>query len=396
MSQTIRITVGNPAHGGHCIARHEGRAVFVRGAIPGEVVEAYVGDDAPDARFWNADVVAVLEASPDRVEHPWPEAALGGVGGAELGHVSLVAQREWKRAVLHESLWRFAGIDYEGDVRAAPGDDERGGLTYRTRVSATAGDDGKATMTVAGTGERHTLRRMPLAVEAAERALLSTRADAGQLIEVATTSMGETHVSLGRTDQRILTETVTVNGRSFAYAVKAGEFWQVHREGPALLLGEVMSAVGDAPRVLDLYAGAGLFSVPFAAEGREVTAVEVAGANAKGKTSLEQNLRGYSGATAIAGDTRRTVAQMVAADDDWSEGVVVLDPPRSGAKAATIQAITALGAARIVYVACDPVALGRDAKTLAEQGYTFEGAQGFDMFPMTHHIETIATFTRAS
>lgn len=396
MTQTIHLTVGAPAHGGHCIARLEGRAVFVRGGLPGEVVKARVDDPATDARFWNAQVTEVLEASPDRVEHPWPEAAAGGVGGAELGHVALAAQREWKLSVVRESLERFAGIDYDGDVRAAPGDDARGGLRYRTRVSATAGDDGRATMAVPGSGERRTLTHMPLAVEEAEEALLATTMEPGQLIEVATTSFGETYVSAGKGDPKLLTETVTVGERSFAYALRAGEFWQVHRAAPQVLLGEVMRLVADAPRVLDLYSGAGLFAVPFAAEGRDVTAVELASSHSRGKSSLQQNLRGYATANAIVGDTRRTLSAMAAADEDWTSGAVVLDPPRSGAKAATIQAIAALEPSRIVYVACDPVALARDAGTLAAAGYVHDSIQAFDLFPMTHHIETVASFVRAT
>ncbi len=203
-------------------------------------------------------------------------------------------------------------------------------------------------------------------------------------------------MSTGKGDSKLLTETVTVGERSFAYALRAGEFWQVHREAPRVLLGEVMRLVADAPRVLDLYSGAGLFAVPFAAEGRDVTAVELASSHSRGKSSLQQNLRGYATANAIVGDTRRTVAAMAAADEDWTSGAVVLDPPRSGAKAATIQAIAALEPARIVYVACDPVALARDAKSLAEAGYVPDGIQAFDLFPMTHHIETVASFVRAS
>jgi tRNA/tmRNA/rRNA uracil-C5-methylase (TrmA/RlmC/RlmD family) len=77
-----------------------------------------------------------------------------------------------------------------------------------------------------------------------------------------------------------------------------------------------------------------------------------------------------------------------------AQATVVLDPPRSGAKRANIDAIVALEAARIVYVACDPVALARDAATLVAQGYAMLEAQAFDLFPMTHHVETIATFER--
>ncbi len=396
MTQTIRLTVGAPAHGGHCIARYDERAVFVRGGLPGEVVDARVHHPAADARFWNAEVAVVIEASPDRVEHPWPEAAIGGVGGAELGHVALAAQRQWKLSVVRESLARFAGIDYAGEVRAAPGDDDRAGLRYRTRVSATAGEDGHATMAVPGSGTRNTLHAMPLAVEEAEAALLDTKAEPGHVIEVATTSLGQTYVSRDKGDSTILTEAVTVGDRRFAYGLRSGEFWQVHREAPGLLLGEVLRLVGDAPRVLDLYSGAGLFAVPFAAEGRDVTAVELAGAHTtKGRSSLRQNLRGYASATAVMADTRRTVVAMAQADEDWSRGAVVLDPPRSGAKAATIQAIASLKPACIVYVACDPVALARDAKTLAMSGYEAEQIQAFDLFPMTHHIETVARFVRA-
>ncbi|MFA6047083.1 MAG: TRAM domain-containing protein, partial [Phycisphaerales bacterium] len=122
----ITVRIGAPAHGGHCIARHEGRAVFVRHALPGELVEARVTSGEPTARFWTADAVKVLEASDDRVESPWPEAGPGGVGGGELGHVALAAQREWKLAVVKEAFDRFAKVGFDGQVTAAPGDDERG------------------------------------------------------------------------------------------------------------------------------------------------------------------------------------------------------------------------------------------------------------------------------
>lgn len=191
-ADVITVRVGAPAHGGHCIARHEGRAVFVRHALPGELVEARVTSGEPTARFWTADAVKVLEASDDRVESPWPEAGPGGVGGGELGHVALPAQREWKLAVVKEAFDRFAKVSFDGQVSAAPGDDERGGLGYRTRVSAVADPEGRAAMTVFGTSERRRLTAMPLAVPAAEEALLAARATPGTRIEVA--EIGRAHV----------------------------------------------------------------------------------------------------------------------------------------------------------------------------------------------------------
>ncbi len=386
---TITVTVGAPAHGGHCIARHEGRAVFVRHALPGEVVEAEVVDAKPDARFWNADAVRVIEASPDRVVHPWPEAAQGGVGGAELGHVALPAQRAWKDAVLTDAFSRFAGIEYTNGVLAVPGDDERGGLRYRTRVSAVAGDDGRPTMALQGGGARRTLDSMPLATPAAEASLLATEAAPGDRIEVMETSTGWVHVVRGtRGAGKALTERVG----DLTFALSAHDFWQVHDGAPAVLTREVLSRIGEGDRVMDLYAGAGLFSAAIAATGRTVTGVESAHGSAK--SALERNLERFSGSRAIMGDARRTLERLARDGETYEGGTIVLDPPRAGAKAATVDAMVALAPERVVYVACDPVALARDAALLTERGYAFDDAQAWDLFPMTHHVETVASFTR--
>ena len=98
----LTLAVGAPAHGGHCVARPVddpgGRVIFVRHALPGETVRARLTEMT--SRTWRADAVEILQASPDRVESVWPEAGPGGVGGGELAHVALDAQRTWKRWVL--------------------------------------------------------------------------------------------------------------------------------------------------------------------------------------------------------------------------------------------------------------------------------------------------------
>ncbi len=392
MATRIQVEVGAPAHGGHCVARHEGRAVFVRDALPGEVVIAEVAQNDPDARFWRAETVEVLERSPDRVDHPWTDAGAGGVGGAELGHVSLPAQRRWKQAVLEESFARFAGVPFGGAVHAAPGDEERGGLGYRTRVSATAGDDGRPTMTVPGTGERRALTSMPLATAEAEAALLQSTAAPGGRIDVTATSTGEVAVTTtGREARRLwLHEHVVHQAGELAYRVRASDFWQVHREAPRVLVDAVLERVlADGP-VLDLYSGAGLLALPLAVQGRPVVAVEAA-EHGKATAALVANLKAWAGAEAVGDDVRRYLVSAAPARD-WSGATVILDPPRSGAKARNIEALAALEAPRIVYVACDPVALARDTALLRERGYDLREAQAFDLFPMTHHIETVASF----
>ena len=393
----IDLTVGAPAHGGHCVARHEGRVVFVRHALPGERVRARLTEAGEDAKLWRADAVEILEASDDRVESPWPEAGPGGVGGSELGHVALPAQREWKLAVLRESFERFAGRAFDGIVRAVDGDDDDGGLRYRTRVSATANAEGKAAMHAHRSDTLHPIAAMPLAVPQVEEALLGSRFPAGARVQVAQGSDGTVRVVVdgapwraGKKDSRpnaprTLRENVTVDGDTWDYKVDADGFWQVHRGAPALLVSEVLSRVGDAASVADLYAGAGLFSLPLAASGRTVTSVE---ADRGASRAARRNLHAYPQASIVHGDVRRTLDHGIGRPE-----AVVIDPPRSGAGRRTLDALAATGTPRVVYVACDPVALARDTALLAERGYRLEDAQAFDLFPMTHHVETVATFT---
>ena len=116
---TAELTVGKPAHGGHFVARHEGRVVFVRHALPGERVRVRFTETDRAASFWRADVVEVLEASPARVSHPWSLAdalkaadrGRAAVGGAEFGHIALEEQRRLKGAVFAEQLSRLATVD---------------------------------------------------------------------------------------------------------------------------------------------------------------------------------------------------------------------------------------------------------------------------------------------
>jgi tRNA/tmRNA/rRNA uracil-C5-methylase (TrmA/RlmC/RlmD family) len=106
----IELEVGPVAHGGHCVARHDGRVVFVRHALPGERVLAAVTDGAQGSRFLRADAVQVLLASPDRVPPRCPHARPGGCGGCDFQHVAVPAQRALKAAVVREQMTRLARL----------------------------------------------------------------------------------------------------------------------------------------------------------------------------------------------------------------------------------------------------------------------------------------------
>lgn len=410
---TVDLEIGPVAHGGHCVARHEGRVVFVRHTLPGERVRARLTDAGPDAKFWRADAVEVLDASPDRVPSAWPAAGPGGAGGGELSHVALPAQRAWKQTVLAEQLRRLARLDLSPPVEAAPGDDARGGLAWRTRIDLHVDAEGRAGMRAHRSHDVVPLTSMPLATEhVAALGLFDRRWPAGSRIEAVAPADGSApvvlldgvpfHLHANRPDPRpnarvAVREHVRAGDREYVYRVGAGGFWQVHREAPGLLVSRVLEAVGDVAgaTVLDLYAGAGLFSSPLAdavgPDGRLVAvegderAVRDARRNAHDRPQVE--LHAGDVADVLTG-RRGAVAPVAGAD------VVVLDPPRTGAGRRVVDAVAALRPRRVVYVACDPAALARDVALLGEHGWTDVTVTGHDLFPMTHHLEAVAVLDR--
>jgi tRNA/tmRNA/rRNA uracil-C5-methylase (TrmA/RlmC/RlmD family) len=411
--ETVELEIGPVAHGGHCVARHEGRVVFVRHALPGERVRARLTDAGETAKFWRADAVDVLEASPDRVPSAWPAAGPGGVGGGELAHVALPAQRRWKADVLREQLRRLAHDDREVVVHGAPGDDERGGLGYRTRIDLVADASGRAGMRGHRSHDVHALSDMPLASPAIGALDLFGRAwRPGARIEAVAPAGGDTplvlvddapfDLSRGRLDRRpnartSVRESVVAGGAEHAYRVSAAGFWQVHREAPALLADAVLAGVGDVAgaAVLDLYSGAGLFTLPLAdAVGPDGEVVSVEG-DARAVRDARRNVHDRPNVELHQGDVARILAGRDDADSDVVHAdVVVLDPPRVGAGRAVVTAIAALRPERVVYVACDPAALARDVALLGEAGYALRSVEGYDLFPMTHHLEAVAVLER--
>lgn len=451
----VELVVGPPAHGGHCVARLDGRVVFVRHALPGERVVARLAETGAKATFWRADAVGVLDASPDRVPSPWPQAGPGGIGGGELGHVSLAGQRSWKAQVLAEQLRRLAHLDLTPTVEAAPGDDERGGLGYRTRIDLVTDDEGRAGMHRYRSHDVVPLAAMPLATTevadlAEQESVFSRRWAPGVRLELVAPADGSAPLLLangvpwhhGRADnrpntRRSVAETVRAAGADYVYRVAAGGFWQVHRAAPALLVETVLAALGplDGARVLDLYAGAGLFTLPLArAVGPTGRVIAVEGDPGAARDA-RRNAHGLGTVELLQGEVKATLGgrdaaagSPAAADDRPSHGAagpshgaagpshgaagpsgatdrpgrpieradaVVLDPPRVGAGREVVHEIARRRPERVVYVACDPAALARDVAFFADAGYRLAGVRALDLFPMTHHMECVATIERA-
>ncbi|SDE37192.1 tRNA/tmRNA/rRNA uracil-C5-methylase, TrmA/RlmC/RlmD family [Auraticoccus monumenti] len=378
--------MGAVAHGGHCVARHEGRVVFVRHTLPGELVTVRVTDTGHD-RFWRGDAVEVHEAAPERTEAPCPVSGPGRCGGCDFQHVSLDGQRALKTAVVAEQLQRLAGLSWDGAVEAAPGD--VGGLGWRTRMRYHADDDGVLALR---RHRDHALQPVP-----AQGCPISdprgrperTGWTRGAVVETAVDSAGTrtTLVDGDRVEGPALLHQ-EVDGSSLAVA--ADGFWQVHPGAAATLVEAVLEGLEPQPgeRAFDLYCGVGLFAVALARRGLQVWGVESSrSAVAHARRNLEAV--GAEGSRATAGRVAQVLRRMPGRTD-----LVVLDPPRTGAGPEVVRAVLARRPRRIAYVACDPAALARDLRTAVDGGYELVSLRGFDLFPMTHHVECVAVLER--
>lgn len=408
---------------GRCVAHIDGRVVFVRFALPGELVRIELDEPHDrDERFWTGEVVEVLEANADRVEPAWalagPLAMGGGVGGADLVHVSLAGQLTWKAVTVSEQMKRLGHVDVDVPVSRAAGDEELGGLHWRTRIEMIADENGMPSMRRRGTHVRVPLSTMPLATNAlldvaSANGVWDGGFEPGSQIRLSVpeprhgegiTGVGGNYAVLVdgelKAGSRRLTEQVTVAGREFTYGVDANGFWQVHREAPVALADHVIDLVrgemdGAVSAVLwDLYSGSGLFTLPLATMVAERTRVfSVEGGDVAVK-SQQRNLRALdlNDVDVRCGDVSRTLAHVPAhlAHPD----VVVLDPPRAGAHAKVCRQIAEAAPRAIVYIACDCTSLARDTATLTGLGYELADIHAYDIYPMTHHVETVALFRR--
>jgi tRNA/tmRNA/rRNA uracil-C5-methylase (TrmA/RlmC/RlmD family) len=369
IGQRLEVVIGPIAHGGHCVARHDGQVLFVRHALPGERVIIEVTGLAKN--FARADAVTIIEPSADRVTAPCKFA--GECGGCDFQHVSLTAQRKLKAAVIAEQFKRLAKIDLQVEVEEVPNvfDPEHSGLLWRTRVAFVADSQGRLGLRRNHSHDLVLIDQCLIAIPSIVNCdVLAQHWPAGSTVQVVAGNAGDQSIVvknetgptqiIGRTKlrQRVL-------GRTFEVA--ADSFWQVHPGAPEILGGAVQAALAPVP------------------EG----AVHLIESSASGIADAKATFGRSSNVTLHHGDVLRVLRELA---QDGSIDIAVLDPPRAGAGARVLAALTALEPRRIAYVACDPAALARDTAYLQDLGYFLVGLRAFDLFPMTHHVECVAAF----
>jgi 23S rRNA (uracil1939-C5)-methyltransferase len=411
--QTLSLTIDKPAAGGRMIARVDGQVVLVSGAIPGERVRARVERVGKGVVF--AETVAIEEPSPDRRS--------GGAdplcGGNLFGFIAYPRQLQLKAEIVADAFARIGRVTLPSLVRVAPSPEE--GYRMRARLHARGHRLGffrEGTHDICDV--RSTGQLLPETCDALERlsaAIGSLGLEGTREIELSE-NIGATervmHLDSAqpldpRVSEKVLSIEGFTRGPYVTDVLSVGETrlsWRRHVlaffQGNRYLLRDLVAHVTDripvGTTLLDLYAGAGLFSVAAGVlKGAWVVAVE-------GDPHAAEDLHANGAASGAQITTVKGAVEGLATgyaraiERQYGRRLletIVVDPPRTGMTKEALDVTLGLKAARLIYVSCDVATLARDTRRIVDAGYTIERIDGFDMFPNTPHVETVVVFERS-
>jgi 23S rRNA (uracil1939-C5)-methyltransferase len=402
--EEFEVTVERILPGGVGLAHDSGRTVFVALAAPGDVARVRVESVRGRALF--ASIVEVLRPSPRRVEPPCPY--FGRCGGCDFQQLDYEAQLEAKVEIIRDCLRRVARVEPPAEILITPSpevwryrsrarwqhDPVRRHLGYYERGSHRVCDVVECPVAAPPVQDRLTrlresMREGELPADAAE--FEAVAGDAGVALAPAVT-----HEDSREQTREILGER---------YGFDAGCFFQINHALLEPLLSEGLrdASSGDGrwhggdssidstewvrgETALDLYSGVGLFTLPLARRFERVVAIEGNPASARyaRRNLSDAGLSNATVETELAGTFLARNAERLGGAD-----FILLDPPRAGAEPEAVRAIIALAPRQISYVSCDPATLARDLLALTSAGYRIASLRAFDMFPQTHHVETV-------
>ncbi|HTT77779.1 MAG TPA: class I SAM-dependent RNA methyltransferase [Candidatus Binataceae bacterium] len=406
----MEIEITAMTSGPYGLGHHEGKAVLISGVAPGDVIEAIVAAEHRD--YTIARAARVLHASPVRRAPPCP--FLPRCGGCDWQHLDYAAQVRIKAELIAAEFKRALGIELplEGLVEASPAE-----FAYRSRIRLQVGRDGAIGYHAAGSNDLVAIDRCMVAISESVPANVASQlgrrcrsievvADNGRevlIVDLAKTAtsaeiaIARRMLESGRGIKGIILrcggDRITLGDciitlepeAGCAIEAEADCFNQVNREQNRKLVAAVieMAQPREGLAILDLFCGAGNFSVPLARRGARVTAVDAdsLAIAAAARNAHRMGLRDTQFIAMKASETARFLARA-----HYHPDVVTLDPPRHGA-AELIAPVARLKPASIIYVSCDCATLVRDLQALHSFGYEIAQVRAFDFFPNTHHAE---------
>ncbi len=385
----LELTVGPAANGGSCVARHDGRVVFVRYALPGERVRARVTSER--GSYWHADALEILEPSADRIMPLCPIAGVHGAGCCDMAFAEPAAVRRIKGQVVSNQLARLGDFQWDGVAEPIGAGDAVG---WRTRVRLDVGPDGRAGLHRYHSTELVTDVRCSQLPTGLLDGLDGPRWRGGDSVHVVRDDDRRRHVMAIGADHRDIVEgsreSVQRVGQR-VWRIPVTGFWQSHRDA-AQTYSDLVREWADgsgARRAWDLYGGAGLFAATLAEtmgeRGRVLTVDTARSSSAAARAALADLPR----VKVVSGAVRGFLAGQARGAD-----IAVLDPPRAGAGRAVIDLLAEAGVARVIHIGCEAAAFARDIGLYRGHGYQVQDIRVFDAFPLTHHVECLALLSR--
>jgi len=388
--QEIELRIDALSNLGVGLGRVDGWVVFVPFCLPGELVRARVFRN--DKNCSNADLIEVLEPSPDRGDPKCP--LFGTCGGCQYQHLSYQAQLDWKTRQVGELLQHMAGIEFP----VLPCIPSPKIWNYRSKITPHFDRPKDGVVGPIGflpNGRRSGIidvPQCPIAMEEINAALPrereSFRQRSKQFKKGATLLLRATEGRVETNPNAVVTEHVG----ELSFDFLAGEFFQ---NNPFILPAFTGHAAEEAKAggerfLVDAYCGSGLFALTLAKHFEQVAGVEVSEAAADwARRNAATN--GITNARFLAAS-----AETIFADIDFppNETAVLIDPPRKGCSPEFLEQLIAFAPSRVVYVSCDPATQVRDLAILKQGGFELQKVQPFDLFPHTRHLECVMTLTR--
>jgi len=388
----IEVTTDRLAFGGEAVARHDGLAIFIPFAVPGERLRVRITERKKN--YARAAIENVIDSSPDRRDPPCRY--FGDCGGCQLQHLSYESQLSAKVGFVRDAFERIGRIDWPEEIPIRHGPP----FGYRARAQIRIEHrTGRVGFNRAASHSVCDVVSCPILIPELDAALSSLRAavtDANVNDRVVSDlrqidlAAGENGVSFEPAISNLARVALRQTASGAAYGFDPSTFFQ---SNPALLDVLIEEAVGDfsGEFAIDLYAGVGLFTIQLARRFKRVIGVEADPRTAKHTIAN------------IAANGAANVEFCTSPADSWLKSfkastsrppdLLVLDPPRTGA-AQAIPSIIELGPRTISYVSCDPSTLARDLRALVDGGYTISRITAIDLFPQTYHVETVALLNR--
>lgn len=416
VGQPIDFDISDMAYGGQALGKYRGKLVFVPYTLPGEAVTAEITHESGSVAF--ARGTHLRAASVDRVAPRCPHFGPGRCWGCHWQHIDYPAQLLLKQDVLADQLSRVGKLPdriidrvmrpflpaariWQFNQRLTLLRDENGAWGYRRQHKG--GIEGISECHLAHTDLIDTLAELDLDFERARRLTLQRDSDGRimLILEVYAEEAPSLHTDLPISVNLILPDNVPINlvgsaqshfriaGREFR--VTAGASIRPNVDQVAALVTEVMKALRltGHERVLDLYAGVGIFSAFIAANAALVTIVE---SYPPAATDADVNLADFDQVDIIEGQVEAALSDMVAVDAEYD--IALVDPPSSGLGQSVIADLARLTIQRLVYVSGDPPSLARDCNALFKAGFHLREIQPVDMAPHTYFITAVARFER--